>query len=347
MSIQVKEFGKTADGRTVSIYRMTNAAGAYVEVLDYGCTLHSICVPDRDGALTDVCLGYDTVAEYETNDGYLGAFVGRHANRIREGKFTLNGKEYSLAVNNGPNHLHGGLKGFDKVVWDTAVSSDTLLFTYVSPDGEEGYPGNLSLSLTYSFDDDNALTLTYAAVCDADTVINLTNHCYFNLNGQGTGTALDQMLQINADFFAENDADCLPTGWIVSCAGSPFDFRVPKRIAWDVDARDQNIKNGQGYDHNLILRGEGMRDVAVLSSEKTGIVMTTATTQPGLQFYSGNFLTERAGKGGTVYHRRDGICLETQHYPDAIHHKKFPSTVLKKGEEYRQITKYVFSTDRK
>lgn len=344
MSVQVKEFGKTADGRTVNVYRITNKNGAYVDVLDYGCTLQTICVPDKDGNLVDVCLGYDTVAEYEKHDGYLGAFIGRHGNRIKEGKFTLNGVDYTLAVNNGPNHLHGGLKGFDKVVWGTSVASDRLIFSHTSPDGDEGYPGNLMMSVIYSFDDHNVLTLSYDAVCDADTVVNFTNHCYFNLNGQGTGTVTDLLLQINADAFTENDDNCLPTGKIVPVDGTPFDFRTAKPIGQDINADDQNIKNGKGYDHNFILFGEGMRDVAVLSSEKTGIVMTTRTTQPGVQIYTGNFLTDRDGKGGTKYGFRDAVCLETQHYPDAVHHDNFPSTILKKGEEFHQETQYVFTT---
>ena len=343
MSVQVKEFGKTADGRTVNVYRITNASGAWVEVLDYGCTLRSICVPDREGSLVDVCLGYDTVAEYEANDGYLGAFVGRHANRIGKGIFDLNGKTYNLAINNGPNHLHGGLVGFDKKVWSTAVASDRLIFTYVSPDGEEGYPGTLSLSLTYSFDDNNVLSLTYDAESDADTVINLTNHCYFNLNGHDAGSATDLFLQVHADSFTENDGDCLPTGKILSVERTPFDFRSPKPIAWDIGADDPNLKNGSGYDHNFVLRGEGLRDVAVLSSKATGISMTTRTTQPGVQVYTANFLTDRAGKGGVRYDYRHGVCLETQHFPDAVHHENFPSAILKKGELYHQVTEYVFS----
>ncbi|MBO5213669.1 MAG: galactose mutarotase [Clostridia bacterium] len=343
MSVFGKEFGKTSDGRTVNLYRITNENGAYVEVLDYGCILHAICVPNKDGALTDVCLGYDTVAEYEANDGYLGAFVGRHANRIGEGKFTLNGVNYSLAVNNGPNHLHGGLKGFDRVVWGTCVASDRLIFSHTSPDGDEGYPGNLMMTVSYSFDDTNTLTLSYDAVCDQDTVVNFTNHCYFNLNGQGTGTVTDHLLQVNADEFTENDENCLPTGKILSVEGTPFDFRKAKPIGRDIHADDVNLKNGSGYDHNFILSGEGLRDVAVLTSEKTGIVMTTRTTQPGVQVYTANFLTDRRGKNDTHYGIRDGICLETQHYPDAVHHPHFPTVVLKPGEEYHQETQYVFT----
>lgn len=343
MSVQMREFGRTADGRVVNCYRITNASGSYVEVLDYGCTLHSICVPDRDGVLTDVCLGYDTVAEYEANDGYLGAFIGRHANRIGKGKFTLNGKEYTLAVNNGPNHLHGGKNGFDKVVWATCVASDRLLFSHTSLDGDEGYPGNLLLSLIYSFDDNNNLTLIYDAVCDADTVVNFTNHCYFNLNGQGTGTVTDHLLQVNADFFTENDADCLPTGEILSVEGTPFDFRTPKAIGKDILQDEINLKNGSGYDHNFVLKGEGIRPVAELTSPKTGISVITSTTQPGIQIYTANFLTDRKGKGCTTYGFRDAVCLETQHFPDAVHHENFPSAVLKKGEDYHQVTRYTFT----
>ncbi len=344
MSVQGRPFGTTADGRAVHCYRMTNKHGAYVDVLDYGCTLQSICVPDRDGKMVDVCLGYDTIQEYEANDGYLGALIGRHGNRIGGGKFILNGKEYTLAVNNGPNHLHGGLIGFDKVVWGVCVASDRLIFTHTSPDGDEGYPGNLLLTVIYSFDDDNALTLTYDAVSDADTVVNLTNHCYFNLNGHDAGPATDLTLQVSADAVTENDENCLPTGVLLPVEGTPFDFNTPKTLGSDIEAENQNLRNGNGYDHNFVLRGSGLRSVATLSSDKTGIVMTTRTTQPGMQVYSANFLTDRQGKGGVRYDFRHALCLETQHYPDGVHHENFPSVILKKGEEYHQITQYVFTT---
>lgn len=345
MSIEVRDFAKTADGRAVCLYRMTNRSGAYVEVLDYGCTLHKICVPNRDGALVDVCLGYDTMAEYEAMDGYLGAFIGRHANRIGKGRFELNGREYSLAVNNGPNHLHGGMIGFDKAVWNCAVASDRLIFTRTSPDGEEGYPGTLNCTVCYAFSEDGALSLTYDATCDADTVINLTNHCYFNLSGHDSGYVGDQTLRVDADEFTENDSDCLPTGKVFSVEGTPFDFRVEKTIGRDIEADDINLKNGSGYDHNFILRGEGLREVAKMHSEKTGITMTVETTQPGIQVYSANFLTERNGKGGCTYQPRHALCLETQHFPDAVHHANFPSAILKKGEAYHQVTVYRFSVD--
>ncbi len=345
MSVQMREFGKTADGRTVHLYRLTNKTGAWVQVLDYGCTLHSICVPDKNGTLTDVCLGYDTVAEYEANDGYLGALIGRYANRIGGGKFSLNGKDFSLAVNDGPNHLHGGNQGFDKYIWSSAVASDRLLFTRVSPDGEEGYPGNLFLSVIYAFEDDNSLILAYDASCDADTPINLTNHCYFNLNGQGTGSISDLKLRVCSDSFLENDTNCLPTGRILSVEGTPFDFRTLESLGSRMDSDDENLKNGNGYDHTFVLQGEGLREVACLTSEKTGISLTVHTTQPGMQVYTGNFLTDRKGKGGTQYGPRDGICLETQHHPDGVNHENFPCSILRKDENYHQVTKYTFTVN--
>lgn len=343
MSIQVREFGRTADGRTVSVYRITACNDAFVEILDYGCTLHKICVPNRDGTLTDVCLGYDTIAEYEANDGYLGAVVGRHANRIGKGTFLLNGTEYKLAVNNGPNHLHGGIVGFDKYVWNAVVASDRLVLTHVSPDGDEGYPGKVELTVAYAFSDDNILSITYDAVSDADTVINLTNHCYFNLNGHNSGSVYGHLLQINAESFTENDADCLPTGAVLAVEGTPFDFRAPKEIGAEIEQDEINLKNGSGYDHNYVLSGTGLREAAVLTGPETGITMKTFTTQPGIQVYSANFLSSRAGKGGCTYEPRTAVCLETQHFPDAIHHPNFPSPILKKGEKYHEVTQYHFS----
>lgn len=338
----MKRFGATRDGSPVFSYRLTNSRGAYAEILDYGCTLRSLCVSDREGILTDVVLGYDTVEEYEKNDGYFGACIGRFANRIGRGEFTLNDEVYPLACNDGENHLHGGDKGFDKHSWAAAVASDRLIFSRTSPHGEEGYPGNLFVSVIYSFDDHNTLTITYDAHCDSDTVINLTNHAYFNLNGQGTGSAMDLLLQVEGEEFTENDSNCLPTGKILFVQGTPFDFRTPKAVGAEIDAQDVNLQNGKGYDHNFILRGEGLRKVASLFSEKRGIEMTVSTTQPGIQVYSGNFMTDRLGKDGVKYGFRDGICLETQHFPDSVHHESFPSVVLKQGEQYHEITQYTF-----
>ena len=227
-------------------------------------------------------------------------------------------------------------------MWETAVASDRLVFSRIFPDGDEGYPGNLTVTVTYALRKDNTLSLTYDAFCDADTVVNFTNHCYFNLNGQGSGTALDLYLQVEADAFTENDGNCLPTGKVIPVEGTPFDFREEKPLGRDILADDPNLRNGSGYDHNFVLRGEGMRRVATLRSEKTGIVMDTSTTQPGIQIYSANFLTERQGKGGVKYEKRDALCLETQHFPDAVHHENFPSAVLKAKEKYHQVTEYHF-----
>lgn len=331
MSVRVRPFGITADGRAVDCYRITNRQGAYVELLSYGAALRCICVPDRDGILTDVCLGYDTVEEYEQNDGYFGATVGRCANRIGGGTFVLNGKEYVLAKNDGDNHNHGGIRGFDRALFSGAVASDQVILSYVSPDGEEGYPGEFSLSVTYSFDENNALFITYDGISDQDTVVNLTNHGFFNLNGHNRGVATNLILQISAESVTEKDESGIPTGKLLPVAGTDLDFTEPKPVCG-------------AFDQNFVLCGEGLRGAAVLFSNQTGIVMTTRTTQPGLQLYTANFVTPRKGKGGAEYDAHHGICLETQHFPDAVHHGNFPSTVLKAGEEYREITQYVFTT---
>lgn len=336
-------FGTTRNGTPVHRFRMENANGASVTVMNYGCTITSILVPDRDGALTDVCLGYSTLAEYEQNNGYLGAVVGRHANRIEKGLFTLNGQEYHLAVNDGPNHLHGGLCGFDKRVWDASVSDNSVTFHRRSPDGEEGYPGNLEVYVTYTFTDDNRLRLQYRAETDADTVVNLTNHCYFNLSGEGNGTIRDHILQIPAVSFTENDADCLPTGRILAVEGSPFDFRSPKEIGLEIGADCPQIKNGKGYDHNFVLNGgTGKKTAAVLASPRTGIEMTVTTNMPGVQFYSGNVLDGPIGKSGVPYEPNMGLCLETQYFPNAMQHPQFPSPVLKRGDMYVHDTEFSF-----
>lgn len=336
-------FGTTRDGTPVHRYRMQNQSGASVTVMEYGCTITSILVPGRDGKLVDVCLGYKTLAEYEQNSGYLGAVVGRHANRIEKGVFTLNGREYRLAVNDGPNHLHGGLRGFDKRVWDAAVEGDAVTFRRRSPDGEEGYPGNLDVSVTYTFADDNRLTLRYRARADADTVVNLTNHCYFNLSGEGNGTVLNHLLRIPASSFTENDENCLPTGKILPVEGTPFDFRRSKPIGRDIGADCRQLQNGKGYDHNFILDGEaGSKTAAVLASPETGVRLTVDATMPGLQFYSGNVLDGPVGKSGVAYKQNMGLCLETQYFPNAMRCANFPSPVLKADEVYAHDTSFTF-----
>ncbi|MBR5288836.1 MAG: galactose mutarotase [Clostridia bacterium] len=339
MICEKKPFGVTKDGREVTAFTLKNGAVSAV-ILDYGCTIQSLIVPDKNGKPVDVVLGYDTVKGYEDGDGYLGAAIGRVGNRIAKGKFTLNGKDYTLAVNNGPNHLHGGLVGFDSVIWDAKVSEDALAFTRLSPDGEEGYPGNLLVTITYRLLD-NALEITYDAKTDAPTLINLTNHSYFNLNGGGS--VLDHVLQVNADRFCEGDPDCLPTGKLLAVAGTPFDFNEPKKIGRDIGMDDIQLKNGGGYDHNFCLSDPAeIKKAAVLASEETGIEMTTTTTLPGMQVYSANFLTEREGKGGVSIGYRYALCLETQRYPDAIHNPDFPCVVLTPEKDYHEVTTYTF-----
>ena len=339
MKVTKSSFGVLADGSPVSLYTLTADNGSVVEVLDYGVTIRGIMVPDRGGDPVDVALGYDTLEEYVRNDGYLGAVVGRFANRIAGGRLFLNGTDYPLACNDGENHLHGGDRGFDKYVWDCAEIEDGLRFTRLSPDGEEGYPGNLKLCVDVCWDG-TVLEFRYEAAADADTVLNLTNHTYFNLSGGGS--VLEHQIRINADSFTRNGEGCLPTGEIVPVAGTAMDLRQFRAIGEAIDAEEDCVKLSGGYDCNFVLSGS---PAAQVISPDTGITMTVETDQPGIQFYSGNFLTERAGKNGAVYERRHGFCLETQHYPDSVHHSQWPSTVLRAGETFRSRTRYRFGVE--
>ncbi|MBP8640394.1 MAG: galactose mutarotase [Oscillospiraceae bacterium] len=336
-------FGQTKDGKTANAYYLTNSCGASATILDYGCTVQALKVPNAQGGLTDVVLGYDTVAEYENNDAYLGAAIGRFANRIGKSEFTLGGKTYALARNDGENHLHGGIKGFDKHVWSAAENGNTLVLSRVSPDGEENYPGNLMLKITYELTDENALKISYDADADADTVINLTNHSYFNLSG--SGSALTHTLQVFAEQFTENDEHCLPTGKLLNTVGTPFDFSTPKAVGRDIDGYDIQLHNGNGYDHNFVLSDSAkLKKAAVLFSPESGIAMTTFTTLPGMQVYSGNWLSPRKGKNGSQIDRRCAICLETQVFPNALACPNFPSPILRAGEHFRSETVYCFET---
>lgn len=337
MSVTSRPFGHTADGTPVTCYTLSDRGRMSVAVLDYGCTIQSLTVRG-----VDVALGYDTIEEYERNDSYLGAVIGRHANRIGGGVFSLNGTLYSLVCNDGHNHLHGGRQGFDRRVWDARVEEDGLTLSRVSPDGEEGYPGTLHVSVRYALRGDGTLAITYRAQCDADTVLNLTNHCYFNLNGQGQGTILGHALRLDAQSYTENDGECLPTGVIAPTAGTPFDFRAGKALGDEIHCGHPQLRSCGGYDHNLILSGAGLRTVGTLTGEVSGISMDVRTDQPGLQLYTGNFLTPRVGKGGTRYDRHSGVCLETQHFPNAMAHPHFPSVVLKKEEPFFSVTEYRF-----
>ncbi|MBR3257744.1 MAG: galactose mutarotase [Eggerthellaceae bacterium] len=345
MNAEVFTFGTLSTGEPVSAARLTNARGMAVTVLDYGATIQSLVVPDKHGNPVDVVLGYDTAAEYEANDGYLGATVGRVANRIGGAAFTLNGTTYRLAKNDGENHLHGGLRGFDKHIWDMQVEGDRIICTRLSPDGEEGYPGNLAVTVTFRLTEDGALHIIYDADTDADTPVNLTNHSYFNLDS--SADVLTHKLQVFADRFCENDAGCLPTGRLLDVTGTPFDFRTEKAVGADIGADHEQLRLAGGYDHNYCLsEGDGTmpRRAAVLRSDASGIRLTANTDRPGMQVYSSNFLTRRAGKGGRIMDCRGALCLETQLNPNALALPAFPSPILRAGQHLHTETVYSFST---
>ena len=349
MNIEKAEFGKTKQGDVAHIYTLTNANGCEARITNYGGIVVSLKVPDKTGKLADVVLGYETLDKYIEKTPYFGALVGRYGNRIGKGKFTLDGKEYTLAVNNGPNHLHGGIVGFDKAVWRAKEIRKPegvgLELTYLSKDGEEGYPGNLSVTVRYLWTNDNELRIDYAAATDQPTVVNLTNHSYFNLACKGD--ILGHELMIDADKFTPVDEGLIPTGELRSVAGTPMDFRKGTAIGARIERRDEQLKLGLGYDHNWVLnRYDGsLRMVARVYEPTTGRVLEVHTTQPGVQFYCGNFLDGTiTGKYGRVYQKRNGLCLETQHFPDSPNKPNFPSTVLKPGEKYVSTTIYKFTT---
>jgi aldose 1-epimerase len=348
-SLTKSSFGKTREGKSVDIYTLTNGSGMEARITNFGAILVSLKTPDRHGKLDDVLLGFDTVEGYLREHPYFGAVVGRYGNRIAKGQFTLNGKQYKLATNNGPNALHGGIKGFDKAVWQALpVGNSALKLTYLSKDGEEGYPGNLTVTVSYTLTDANELRLDYTASTDKDTVINITNHSYFNLAGQGTGDILGHRLMLNADRFTPVDSTLIPTGELRSVAGTPFDFRQPHAIGERIDVKDEQIQFGGGYDHNWVLNGTigTLRPAARVVEPKSGRVLEVQTTEPGVQFYTGNFLDGAiTGKGGKVYNKRYGFCLETQHFPNSPNEPKFPSPVLKPGETYKSTTVFKFSAE--
>ena len=341
-------FGTTPDGKTAYLYTLENHNGMKARITNYGGTVVSLFVPDKSGKLDDIVLGYDSLSGYINNNSpYFGALIGRYGNRIGRGKFTLNGKEYTLATNNGPNHLHGGLMGFNKVVWDVDEKPGrSLALTYFSKDGEEGYPGNLSVKVVYTITDKNELRIEYSATTDMPTVINLTHHSYFNLAGAGKGDILSHELMINANRFTPVDSTLIPTGELRKVGGSPFDFRKPKSVGERINDNDEQLRYGRGYDHNFVLnRGAKSARLAARVFEKsTGRLMEVFTTEPGVQFYSGNFLDgTNIGKGGISYKHRYGLCLETQHFPDSPNKPQFPSTVLNPGKKYTSTTIYRFS----
>ena len=344
MSITKEPFG-TVDGQAVDLYTLTNASGAALRVTTYGGIITSLQVPDRDGHLADVVLGFDSLDGYLGEHPYFGAAIGRFGNRIGDAKFTLDGVEYQLAKNDGDNHLHGGIKGFDKVVW-TATKSDekersVLVLRYVSPDGEENYPGTLTVTIFYTWTHDNVLWVSYQAETDKATPVNLTNHSYFNLAGNGTGDILGHELTVFADAYTPVDDSLIPTGEIATVEGTPLDFRTPTAIG-------DRIEQAGGYDHNFVLRDQDGSPAfaARVLEPSTGRVLECLTTEPGVQLYTGNFLDgSLTGKDGTVYHQHAGFCLETQHYPDSPNQPTFPSCILRPGEEYRTTTVYRFSAE--
>lgn len=344
-------FGKTTDGTSVDLYTLRNSSGMEAAVTTFGAILVSLKTPDRAGKFTDIVLGFDSLDGYLAENPHFGSVVGRYGNRIAKGRFMLNGKEYVLAKNNGENHLHGGIRGFDRVVWaakETGTKdAPALQLTYVSKDGEEGYPGTLTAVVTYTLTNDNELKLDYSATTDKDTVLNLTNHSYFNLKGQGEGDILGHEVMINADRFTPVDAGLIPTGELRSVQGTPFDFRKLTVIGSRINDPNEQIKIGNGYDHNFVLNGPvGDMKLAAEAFEPTsGRFMQVHTTEPGLQFYTGNFLDGSIkGKGGKPYNFRYGFCMETQHFPDSPNRPDFPSTVLKPGQRYSTQTNFKFST---
>ena len=351
--ITKESFGKTSDGQNVDIYTLTNRRGTEVKITNYGGIITSLKVADRKGKRDDIVLGFDNLDAYLKGHPYFGAIIGRYGNRIAKGRFTLNGHQYTLAVNNGENHLHGGLKGFDKVVWAArslkVPNGAALRLTYLSKDGEEGYPGNLSVRVIYTLTNADELKIEYRATTDKDTVVNLTSHSYFNLAGQGNGDILNHELFINAFSFTPTDAGSIPTGELKSVTGTPFDFTTSKlhKIGERINDDDQQLKLAKGYDHNFVLNGRmGMlRQVAVVYEPGSGRLMEVRTTEPGIQFYTGNFLDGTlTGKDGKVYQQRYGFCLETQHFPDSPNKPSFPTTVLRKGQQYHSATVYKFKS---
>src|SRR5436190_6126682 len=338
-------------GKPIEVVTLKNPSGMEVQAMSYGAIITSVKVPDRAGAFADVVLGFDKPEQYwaDPPPPYFGAVVGRYGNRIANGAFTLDAKKYTLAKNNGPNHLHGGIKGFDKVLWSVAtknaVDGASAIFTYTSADGEEGYPGTLTARVTYTLTDRNELAVDYEATTYKPTIVNLTQHTYFNLAGQGSRDVLDHLMQIDADRYTPVDAMLIPTGELSPVAGTPLDFRQPTTIGKRIGEDHPQLRSGLGYDHNFVLTrsGEGLQHAARVTEPSTGRTLDVATTEPGLQFYSGNFLDGTiTGKGGRVYQKRYGFCLESQHFPDSPNKPAFPSTILRPGQTYRSRTVFTF-----
>jgi len=344
-----KEFGNLG-GKAVSLFTIKNSKGMVAEITDYGATLVALKVKNNKGEFSDVVLGYDKLEDYREHINFFGATIGRFANRIENSNFELNGVNYKVAKNDGENHLHGGIVGFDKVVWEKTPESQeynqSIEFSYLSKDGEEGYPGNLNVKVKYTVTEEDELKIEYYAISDKDTIINLTNHSYFNLSGQGSGDVLKHKIMINADKFTINDKYSIPTGEIATVNNTPMDFRKLTYIGENISSSYEQIVFGGGYDHNWIINNGGhkLAKAAEVFDEKSGRVMEVYTTKPGIQFYSGNFIKGvETGKGGTSYMKRSGLCLETQYFPNSVKHQNFPSPILKANEKYEHSTVYKFS----
>jgi aldose 1-epimerase len=344
--IKKAPFG-TVDGQSVDIYTLTSAKGIEARITNYGGIVVSLKTPDKTGKLADIVQGFDDLKGYLQDEPYFGAVIGRYANRIGKAHFMLNGKEYKLPVNDGQNSLHGGKKGFDKRVWTAAIKGNSLELTYVSKDGEEGYPGTLTARVTYTMEANGDIKIDYSATTDKDTVVNLTNHTYFNLKGQGNGTILDHDLTLAASKYTPVDSGLIPTGALVMVKGTPFDFLTPHKVGERIEGSDEQLKLGKGYDHNWVLDAKpgSVAKAAEVHEATSGRVLEVWTDQPGIQFYTGNFLDGTLkGKEGKVYVRRAALCLETQHFPDTPNQPKFPSALLKPGQTYRTTTIWKFAT---
>lgn len=349
MAVKEEAFGKNLFGEKTNVFTLTNAIGIRVRIMNHGATILSLEIPDRDGNLFDIVLGHDTAAEYAEGGPYFGAVIGRFGNRIKDGKFTLDGVDYTLAQNNGSNGLHGGRKGFDKVIWSTEIleTKNAIRMTYVSADGEEGFPGEVKTVITYTLTEDNELKIDYIAETTKATPLNLTNHTYFNLAGHDSGSVAGQLITLNADVFLPTDATSIPTGNEAEVEGTPFDFRAPHVIGERIDEENEQLRFAGGYDHNWCINKSHLGALSFCACAEdpvSGRILETFTTEPGVQFYTGNFLDGTLkGKGGCMYVNRAGFCLETQHYPDSPNQPQFPSTILRPGEPYSSQTIYKFS----
>ena len=351
-TITKSTYGSTKEGTAVELYTLRNDKGMEVDIITFGGRITRLSVPDKNGKFSNVVIGFDSIEQYEEDNPFFGALVGRYGNRIANAEFSLNGNAYKLAANNGPNNLHGGIKGFDKVVWKVEETTEgdnaSLKLSYLSKDMEEGFPGNLANSVTYTLTDDNTLKVLYEATTDKPTVVNLTQHSYFNLSGDFSKNIMDHEITLNADKLVPVDSNLIPTGELMDVAGTPFDFRSPKLVGKDIEADHDQIKKGGGYVNNWLFndQNKGLRTVAKVYEPETGRVMEVATTEPGVQLYTGNFLDGTLPvPGGGTYGKRSGLCLETQHYPDSPNQPSFPSVTLNPGQKYATTTTFKFMTN--